>query len=87
MPRFDGTGPLGTGPGTGWGLGPCGAGIAWRKGKGLRAGFGWRRLLSYCPMATLTKKEEKEILAEEAAVLEKELKAIKTRLAKLGNEK
>jgi hypothetical protein len=26
MPGYDGTGPLGAGPGTGWGLGPCGAG-------------------------------------------------------------
>jgi hypothetical protein len=26
MPRFDGTGPWGLGPGTGWGMGPCGAG-------------------------------------------------------------
>lgn len=26
MPRFNGAGPLGQGPGTGWGRGPCGAG-------------------------------------------------------------
>jgi hypothetical protein len=26
MPRFDRTGPLGYGPGTGWGMGPCGYG-------------------------------------------------------------
>jgi hypothetical protein len=26
MPGFDGTGPSGQGPGTGWGQGPCGAG-------------------------------------------------------------
>lgn len=29
MPRYNGTGPLGFGPGTGWGLGPCGAGMGW----------------------------------------------------------
>jgi len=29
MPGFDGTGPLGQGPGTGRGLGPCGAGVRW----------------------------------------------------------
>ena len=23
MPKYDGTGPLGAGPGTGWGMGPC----------------------------------------------------------------
>jgi hypothetical protein len=35
MPGFDATGPRGWGPGTGWGRGPCGA--------GLRRGFvgGW----------------------------------------------
>jgi hypothetical protein len=27
MPRYNGTGPWGQGPGTGWGLGPCGAGM------------------------------------------------------------
>lgn len=26
MPGYDGTGPWGAGPGTGWGMGPCGAG-------------------------------------------------------------
>ena len=26
MPRFDGTGPAGTGPMTGWGMGPCATG-------------------------------------------------------------
>ena len=25
MPKYDGTGPWGSGSGTGWGLGPCGA--------------------------------------------------------------
>ena len=30
MPKYNGTGPLGFGPGTGWGLGPCGAGMGWR---------------------------------------------------------
>jgi len=30
MPRFDGTGPMGQGPGTGWGMGPCGRGMARR---------------------------------------------------------
>lgn len=39
MPRYDGTGPLGFGPGTGWGLGPCGMGM--RCGFGYR--FGWKR--------------------------------------------
>ena len=41
MPAFDGTGPAGYGPGTGWGRGPCGGGMGW--GKGMGRGFGLRR--------------------------------------------
>ena len=36
MPRFNGTGPMGQGPGTGWGLGPCGSGM--RRGGSGRGG-------------------------------------------------
>jgi len=47
MPGFDGTGPWGLGPGTGWGLGPCGGGYAFRRGfrRGFGPGpwFGWGR--------------------------------------------
>ena len=77
MPRFDGTGPLGFGAGTGRGLGPCGAGMAW--GRGYGGGFGWRRFYS--------RKEESEILKEEAEVLEEELKAIKECLTELKGQK
>ncbi|HRV71006.1 MAG TPA: DUF5320 domain-containing protein [Thermovirgaceae bacterium] len=48
MPGWDGRGPWGgTGPGTGWGLGPCGAGAM--RGRGFRragrfgGGFGYGR--------------------------------------------
>ena len=36
MPLGDGTGPLGLGPGTGWGRGPCGRGLRrmWVRGYG-----------------------------------------------------
>ena len=83
MPRFDGTGPGGLGPGTGWGLGPCGAGMGWRRGfgRGLGRGFGRRGFWGYGP------KEEKEILGEEVTDLEEELKAIKARLAELKGQK
>jgi len=94
MPRFDGTGPWGFGPGTGWGLGPCGAGMAWRRGRGrgLGRGFGWRRFWDYPYGAypyqpQITKKEEKEILEDEVADLEEELKTIKARLAELKGQK
>ena len=51
MPGFDGTGPLGQGPGTGRGMGPCGAGVRnpwfnWAAGFGRRwfgRGFGFGR--------------------------------------------
>lgn len=99
MPRFDETGPLGYGPGTGWGMGPCacppspngsavgrrGAGIGWRRGFG--RGFGRGRFWGYYPASYPTKKEETEILNEEAVALEEELKTIKQRLAELGAKK
>ena len=75
MPRFDGTGRLGSGPGTGWGMGPCGAGMR----RGFGRGFGWRRFYS--------RKEESEILKEESEDLEQELKAIKERLSEIKGQK
>jgi len=90
MPRFDGTGPWGQGPGTGWGRGPCGGGMGWRRGFG--RGLGWRRFwgkggYGYPPQSQPTKKEEKEILEDEAAGLEEELKEIRARLAELKGQK
>ncbi len=85
MPRFDGTGPWGLGPGTGWGLGPCGAGMALRRGWG--RGFGWRRFWGYPYQPELTKKEEKEWLEEELKNLKEEMKEIKARLSELKGQK
>jgi hypothetical protein len=42
MPNFDGTGPLGKGPGTGRGLGPCGK----FKGAGTGRGRGRQERIS-----------------------------------------
>jgi len=71
MPRFDGTGPMGQGAGTGRGLGPCGGGI--RQGWGYRGnyGFGFRRFIS--------PKNELAALEDEEKMLEEELAAIKGR--------
>lgn len=42
MPRRDGTGPMGRGPLTGWGMGPCcDERPYWRRGR--RPGMGFRR--------------------------------------------
>ncbi len=90
MPRFDGTGPGGYGPGTGRGIGPCGAGTGFRRGsgRGLGRGFGRRGFWGYQPyQPQITKTEEKEILAEDMADLKEELKAIEARLAKLKGKK
>jgi len=77
MPRYDGTGPMGMGPGTGWGMGPCGAGRRFKRGFGGR--FGFRRFW--------TKQEEKESLQEEKEMLENEIRAIKERLDELKDQK
>ena len=88
MPRYNGTGPLGSGPGTGWGLGPCGGEMAYgRRGGGRGRGLGWRRFWGYYPAPTPSKKEEAEMLSEETEILEQELQAIKSRLAELKGQK
>jgi len=81
MPRFDRTGPLGFGSGTGWGLGPCGGGGAW--GRGFGRGFGrfWRF------GSQITDKEEKDVLKNGVKSLEDELRAVKERLAELETKK
>jgi len=75
MPRFDRTGPWGMGPGTGWGLGPCGLGLGWRRGYG----GGFRR--------AWTNQDEKVALEEERKILEEELKEIKKEIDSLKGQK
>ena len=89
MPRFDGTGPGGLGAGTGWGLGPCGAGMGWRRGfgRGYGRGFGWRGYGGYPYQPQITKKEEKDMLMDDAKDLEEELKEIRARLTELKGQK
>jgi len=87
MPRFDGTGPMGFGPGTGRGLGPCGGGMAWRRGFGLKRFSG--RGFGYYPFfyQNLTKEEQKKILEEELTALKEEMKEIENELNELKNKK
>jgi hypothetical protein len=40
MPRYDATGPRGRGARTGWGRGPCGAGLRRGGGRGMGRGMG-----------------------------------------------
>jgi len=81
MPRFDGTGPLGTGL-IGRGLGPCGGGQAWGRGRGFgRGNFGWGM-----GQFTAPQPETEEVLEQRKTWLEKQLAAISQRLQDL-NEK
>lgn len=85
MPRQDGTGPMGLGPRTGRGLGPCGGGMAW--GRGYGRGIGWQPCCFYPGMRRLTKQEETDILSEEKSALEQELKAVQERISELESKK
>ncbi|GMX58366.1 MAG: hypothetical protein MCSN_0200 [Candidatus Microsyncoccus archaeolyticus] len=65
MPRFDRTGPLGYGPGTGWGMGPCGYG----RGMG-------RRFYSRKEEKEMLEEEVKD-LEEELKAIKERLEEIK----------
>ena len=78
MPYYDGTGPMGYGPGTGRGWGPCGGGM--RRGWGLWGGYGMgpRRFLSSRNERAALEEEEK-MLEEELAIVREEKAALKDR--------
>lgn len=70
MPRLDQTGPLGRGPMTGRGFGPCGMGYGYSFG--------------CCGRRIFTRGEEKEILESDIKTLEEDLKAAKERLEEIS---
>jgi hypothetical protein len=72
VPGRDGTGPFGEGPLTGRCMGPCGRGLAFRRG--------WRRWWNtrLYPV-TLSKEEQKSILNAELKDIEEEIKALERR--------
>lgn len=74
MPRFDGTGPMGQGPGTGRGMGPC---MGYRgRGFGFGRGMGFGRFIS--PKNELASlEEEAKNLETELAIIREEIKSIK----------
>jgi len=74
MPRFDGTGPMGYGPMTGRGMGPCGRGFRGNWG----GGYGFRRFIS--------PKNELAALENEEKALEEELAAIREEKAALQDQ-
>lgn len=91
MPGRDGTGPMGAGPRTGRGLGPCGgvnrgaAGMGRGWGGGRR---GWRHVFNATGLprwarrgfAPLTPEEKQEALKDEAARLQTQLDEVNQRL-------
>ncbi len=94
MPNLDQTGPLGEGPKTGQGQGPCDNGNGesrnFGRGNGFGRGFGrgLSRILGYCPFQPkITKEDEMKILSDETETLEKELKTLKEHIARLKEEK
>ncbi len=94
MPRLDRTGPSGYGPGTGLGMGPCGAGMAWGRGRGFRRfsrrglGRGLRRFWGYGNyLPEITKDQESETLRNEVKSLEEELKVTRERLSEIESQK
>ena len=79
MPNRDGTGPMGQGPMTGRGLGPCGGGMHRGFGRGFGRGLCWR----YVQPAALTEADEKKILEAELKEIEVEKQAIAKRLKEM----
>lgn len=84
MPFRDATGPLGQGPMTGRGLGPCGGGMSY--GRGYGRGRGWRRW-GYYPPIQPTEKEEKEMIQEEMSLLKEQMRTFEDRLEELKKKK
>ncbi|MDA3901501.1 MAG: DUF5320 domain-containing protein [Spirochaetes bacterium] len=82
MPGLNGTGPMGNGPMSGRGLGPCGQGEAIRTnagmGRGARGGFrnflrgrGFRQQFDFEPEQTLEGlKQQKQLIEEQIGQLE-----------------
>jgi len=81
MPNYDKTGPLGTGPLTGKGFGPCGLGLGWRRrfgiGRGLGRYFRWNWPDS--------PSDQKKALDEYKKALEEELEDVKKEEEDLKN--
>jgi predicted Fe-S protein YdhL (DUF1289 family) len=69
MPGRDGTGPFGEGPLTGRGMGPCGRGLAFRRGCRRWSNDRMRPVI-------LSKDEQKSVLNSELKEIEEEIKEL-----------
>ncbi len=87
MPGFNGTGPGGMGPGTGWGRGPCGGGRRrpWCYGGG--RGWGWNAGPAAWGTPYPTETDEKAYLESQVQSLRGELQDMERRLETLKGEK
>jgi hypothetical protein len=84
MPGFNQTGPAGYGPGTGRGMGPCGRGMAFRRGFGRGfgrgQGFGSGFYGNYIEPEPLSKDAQKQLLEAELKRIDAEKTEIQRRL-------
>lgn len=88
MPGMDKTGPLGQGPLTGRGLGPCGAGARRGFGRGMGRGFGMgcRRFAMAGQPVVLSESDEKKILEQELKELDLDKQDVEKRLKELSTK-
>lgn len=70
MPRFDGTGPVGQGPATGRGMGPCGQGNKRTCCGGLRRFISPKNELAALEAEEKALEEELRVVREEKSALE-----------------
>ncbi len=80
MPGGDGTGPYGKGPLTGRGIGPCGRGLAFRRGFRGFIRQRWYRDLD------LSKEDKKRILEAELQYIQEEIKGLEREKQEIENK-
>ena len=83
MPGFDGSGPAGLGPMTGWGMGYCGTGRrrpvgrgfgrGMGFGRGYGRGLGFSRGFGYAPLDPVSREDELDYLRRRSEALEADL--------------
>ena len=85
MPGLDGTGPMGRGPLTGRGFGPCGRGRGFGAGygRGFGRGYGYGYGYRSAEPINLSKEEQKKILQAELNDVEAEKEELKKRIQEL----